>query len=97
MPAITANGTIIDGSSQSTYATAQGYTQNSAGQYDYSDGASVGHSLATNTWLSLGYNLVGFRDEDFSRSRHTSQGPYLKFRIKFDQQSVKEALKWLGQ
>lgn len=69
----------------------------SANQYDYSAGVSVGHSFATNIWLSLGYNLVGFRDEDFSRDRHTSQGPYIKFRIKFDQQSVKEVLGWMGR
>jgi hypothetical protein len=50
-----------------------------------------------NTWISLGYNLVGFEDDDFSSANFTAQGFFLHFRIKFDQQSVKEAAKWLNQ
>ncbi len=68
-----------------------------ARQYDYSSGASVGHVLADNIWLSLGYNFNGFHDEDFSRSRYTMEGPFLKFRMKFDQQSVKDLVRWAGR
>jgi hypothetical protein len=64
-------------------------------QYDYNSGLSVGHTLAKNIWISLGYNFTGFRDEDFSRSNYTSKGVFLKFRLKFDQQSVKEGIEWL--
>jgi len=64
-------------------------------QYDYNSGLSIGHYLAKNIWISLGYNFTGFRDEDFSRSNYTSEGWFMKFRIKFDQQSVKEGLEWL--
>lgn len=60
-------------------------------QYDYSSGLSTGHVVAKNIWISLGYNFTGFRDEDFSRSRYTSEGAYLKFRMKFDQRTFKEA------
>ncbi|MCF6234957.1 MAG: OmpA family protein [Gammaproteobacteria bacterium] len=63
--------------------------------YDYSSGISIGHSMVDNIWISLGYNFTGFYDEDFSRSNDTREGGYVKFRIKFDQRSAKEALQWL--
>ena len=66
----------------------------SAGQLDWRSGLSLGYSLAKNVWLSLGYNFSGFRDEDFSGADYTAQGPYLKFRFKLDQQSVKELVNW---
>lgn len=62
------------------------------GQLDYTCGLSVGHSFAGNIWVSAGYNFVGFQDEDFSRAGFTAQGPFIRFRIKFDQQSVREIL-----
>ncbi len=68
-----------------------------AGQIDYRTGASVGCSLAKNTWLSLGYNLTGFTDEDFSDADYTAAGPFVKFRVKFDQQSVRELVDWFGR
>ncbi len=68
-----------------------------AGNYDYSTGLSIGHSVARNIWISLGYNFIGFRDEDFSNSYYTSEGVFLRFRMKFDQATVKDAVKWLGQ
>jgi hypothetical protein len=46
----------------------------------------------TNLWISLGYNFTGFSDKDLSGSDHTAQGAFLKFRFKFDQNSVKDAL-----
>jgi hypothetical protein len=57
---------------------------------DYSVGFDVGTTLAKNVWISVGYNLAGFRDADFSASRHTAQGPYLKIRIKADQDTFKD-------
>jgi hypothetical protein len=57
---------------------------------DYSFGVDVGATLAKNVWISVGYNLAGFRDDDFSASRHTAQGPYLKIRIKADQDTFKD-------
>ncbi len=67
------------------------------GQQEYSSGASVGHSFVDNIWMSLGYNFNGFYDEDFSRSRYTMEGPFIKFRMKFDQQSVRELVNWAGR
>ncbi len=57
---------------------------------DYSAGLDVGTTLARNVWVSVGYNFAGFSDDDFSASRHTAQGPYLKIRIKADQDTFKD-------
>jgi uncharacterized repeat protein (TIGR01451 family) len=66
-------------------------------QISYSTGPSVGYNIAQNVWVSLGYNVVGFTDKDFSAGNFTSQGPYVQFRFKFDQQSVREAVGWLNR
>jgi hypothetical protein len=57
---------------------------------DYSTGVDVGMTLAKNIWVSVGYNFAGFRDDDFSASRHTAQGPYLSIRMKADQDTFKD-------
>lgn len=66
-------------------------------QFDYSTGASIGYNVAKNVWVSLGYNIIGFEDKDFSVANFTAQGPFVKFRLKFDQESVREAVQWLDQ
>jgi hypothetical protein len=65
------------------------------GQVDFGTGASVGCNVAQNAWVSLGYNFLGFEDEDFSKAEFTAQGPYVTFRVKFDQESVREAARQL--
>lgn len=67
------------------------------GQIDYRTGASVGYTLFKNAWVSLGYNFTGFDDEDFSEADYTAKGPFAKFRLKFDQQSVREMVDWFGR
>jgi uncharacterized repeat protein (TIGR01451 family) len=62
-------------------------------EIDYSSGVSIGHNVVKNVWLSIGYNFLGFEDEDFSRADFTAQGPFIQFRFKFDQKSVRDALK----
>ena len=57
---------------------------------DHSIGLDVGTTIAKNIWVSVGYNFAGFRDGDFSQSRHTAQGVYLKIRIKADQDTFKD-------
>ncbi|HSH14268.1 MAG TPA: hypothetical protein VLA15_10975, partial [Desulfurivibrionaceae bacterium] len=61
-------------------------------QRDYRLAPSVGYRAVKNVWLSVGYNLVGFTDRDFSAADFTAQGPFIKFRFKFDQTTVREAL-----
>ncbi|MGE0188015.1 MAG: OmpA family protein [Steroidobacteraceae bacterium] len=53
-------------------------------------GADVGVSFMKNAWVSLGYNFQGYNDKDFDDAHYLSQGPYLKFRIKFDQDTFKD-------
>lgn len=54
----------------------------------YSYGLSTGWNLAKNLWLSVGYNFDGFRDADFSLANYTAEGPFVKLRVKFDQQTL---------
>jgi hypothetical protein len=67
------------------------------GALSYSAGPSVGLSPATNVWVSLGFNVAGYTDRDFSAANYTSFGPYLRLRLKFDQESVREAAAWLNK
>ena len=48
-------------------------------------GGEVGYLLAANLWLSAGYNFSGYKDKDLVESNTTIQGPYLRFRFKFDE------------
>jgi hypothetical protein len=60
----------------------------------FSVGASVGRLVAKNVWASAGYNVIGFEDEEFSRSEYTAEGPFVRLRVKVDQDSVREWLDW---
>jgi uncharacterized repeat protein (TIGR01451 family) len=53
----------------------------------YSFGPQVGVSPVANGWVTLGWNVRGFTDNDFDAARYTAQGPYLQLRFKFDQNS----------
>jgi uncharacterized repeat protein (TIGR01451 family) len=57
----------------------------SAKDYAYGWGPMVGLSPFENGWITLGYNAIGFYDRDFADAGYTRQGPYLRLRIKFDQ------------
>lgn len=59
-------------------------------------GPSIGVTPKKNVWLSVGYNIQGFEDEDFQAAEYTKSGPYIKFRAKFDQDSVKSLIEDLG-
>ncbi|HXZ84497.1 MAG TPA: hypothetical protein VEI82_03310, partial [Myxococcota bacterium] len=70
-------------------------------RHSWSDGtaqqlysASIGYIVAKNLWVTAGYNFGGYRDSDFSKSDWTSQGPFVTFKYKFDQQTLKELLNW---
>ncbi len=57
----------------------------------YSTGVSVGWNMMRNIWLSIGYNFEGFEDRDFSAAGYTAAGPYIRFRMKFDQDTAAQA------
>ena len=67
------------------------------GQTAWSGGPEVGMSPATNVWLSLGFNVAGYEDRDFTASGYQARGPYLRLRFKFDQESVREAAAFLNR
>ncbi len=62
----------------------------------YSYGPSIGVSPADNVWLSLGYNVKGYVDRDFSAAEYSQKGAYLKFRFKFDQNSARGLLNMIS-
>jgi uncharacterized repeat protein (TIGR01451 family) len=55
------------------------------GARDYQLGVSVGFKVSPNSWLSVGYNQLGFVDADFAGAEYRARGLYLNLRVKFDQ------------
>jgi hypothetical protein len=68
----------------------------SLNQERHGTGASVGFNAGRNLWISVGYNFIGLKDRDFSRADFTSEGPFITMRMKFDQVSVRDAVKWFS-
>ena len=62
----------------------------------WSYGPSVGLSPVDNLWVSFGWNATGFEDNDFEAARYRHEGPYIKLRAKFDQNTAKGLIKALG-
>lgn len=62
------------------------------GQTDFQIGPSVGYSPVKNTWVSLGWNIEGFRDDDFEAAEFSRDGPFIKLRVKFDQHTARGLL-----
>jgi len=48
-------------------------------------GLELGWRAIENLWLSLGYNLTGFRDRDLAEDTSTQVGAYVRMRFKFDE------------
>jgi uncharacterized repeat protein (TIGR01451 family) len=67
-----------------------------SGVSDQSVGVDLGVTVATNVWISIGYNFAGFRDDDFEASRYTAQGPFIKFRMKADQDTFRDLVSGVG-
>lgn len=58
--------------------------------WTWSAGPNIGISPVENTWISVGYNITGFEDRDFEAARYTRSGPYVTFRLRFDQQTFRD-------
>lgn len=52
----------------------------------YLVGAEVGYLMATNLWVSAGYNVLGYQDNELANTSSTGQGAYIRFRFKFDEE-----------
>ena len=74
-------------------ARAQVMTSSGSNGLAYSWGPSIGVSPVENLWLSLGYNVQGFKDDDFEAAEYSRKGPYLQIRFKFDQESARGLLR----
>lgn len=57
------------------------------GTTSFAIGPQLGFSPAKDTLVTVGYNVTGFRDPDFSAARHTDKGLFAAVRIKFDADS----------
>ena len=57
------------------------------GATSFALGPQIGFVPADDMLLTVGYNLVGFRDPDFSAARSTDRGLFAAFKVKFDEQS----------
>ncbi len=56
-------------------------------------GLDFGFGIAANSMLTVGYNFQGFEDADFSAAGFTAAGPFVTFRLKIDQASLKDLLR----
>ena len=68
------------------------YSHNSRSM-DYSYGPSLGFTPDENIWLSLGWNIAGYEDDDFSGAAFRRAGPFVQLRIKFDQNTANGLLR----
>ncbi|MDH4106752.1 MAG: OmpA family protein [Gammaproteobacteria bacterium] len=60
-----------------------------SGVVDYGAGLDLGFNLRDNVWITLGYNVAGFHDDDFAAARYTAAGPYLRIAVKADQETLR--------
>ncbi|MCP4007185.1 MAG: DUF11 domain-containing protein [bacterium] len=60
-------------------------TSNGTASYKYGLGAEVGYLVMQNLWLSGGYNVFGFEDDDLDELHYSTPGVYVRLRFKFDE------------
>jgi len=54
----------------------------------YHYGFSLGRSIGDEAWVSVGFNFEGYHDTDFTAARYSAPGFFLRFRMKFDHESL---------
>ena len=52
-------------------------------------GAELGYLAMQNLWVSVGYNIFGFRDDELAGEDYTNKGLFLRMRYKFDESLLK--------
>ncbi len=62
------------------------------GDFDFAGGVYLSYSPIRDLQLSLGYNFAGVEDEDFNALEYRYKGPYLRVRMKFDTQDLKQLI-----
>ncbi len=58
---------------------------NDFSQGQFALGPEVGLLIGKNLNLGFGFNVVGFRDDDFAASGGTARGAFIRLRFKFDE------------
>ncbi|HET9653569.1 MAG TPA: hypothetical protein VFP36_15325, partial [Usitatibacter sp.] len=54
----------------------------------YGLGLEVGYLVTTNLWVSAGYNLLGYHDDELATGESTQKGVYVRLRYKFDEAAL---------
>ena len=70
----------------------QAYTEfspRSLGGRQLAVGVEGGYQVMKNVWVSVGYNVAGFRDADLTGDDYTQRSVYLRLRFKFDENLFK--------
>ena len=60
----------------------------SLGERLHAIGVEAGYQASQDLWVSVGYNVFGFEDREFSQLANTSRGTYFRLRYKFDESSL---------
>ena len=55
----------------------------------YGLGVELGRALPAGSWLSLGFNRFGYRDDELTAEEWTRTGGYLRIRTRFDESSFR--------
>lgn len=63
----------------------QAYRMWGDGAAETAVGVEVGYLAWKNMWVSMGYNIKGFRASDLAGEAYTQRGLYLRMRFKFDE------------
>lgn len=61
-------------------------------QFQYAYGVEVGAKVVKNLWLSIGYNVKGFKDTKMVGNDFLRDGIYITIRFKFDETTAEELL-----
>ena len=69
-------------------ATAQMLVEGGTRARQFAAGLEAGYQVRTNTWVSAGFNLLGFREPDLAGADATARGAYVRLRMKFDENSL---------
>lgn len=69
----------------------QAYRMWGDGAAETAVGLEVGYLAWKNMWVSVGYNVKGFRAADLSGDAYTQRGLYLRVRFKFDENVFESA------
>jgi uncharacterized repeat protein (TIGR01451 family) len=66
------------------------YNAWAAGVHQYCAGLDAGRRIGKDLWISVGYNLIGFNDRDFSTERAIARGIFIRFRAQLSTEGFKD-------